>query len=437
MSNLTNAVYRVFDPDEPLPPEKNELYVDLDDVRGGADVVRRLGNAIRRAGHPTCQLLAGHRGSGKTTELLRLRRELESGPVKYFAVLCDADRDVDRNDVDFPDVLGAIVRQTAAQLRERCEIELQPGYFRDRWERLRKLLGSELEFTDLSLEAGMLQLTTAIKASPDARAKIREFLEPDTGNWIAAANDVIGQAASRLQQRGYSGLVILVDDLDKMVLRPHEKAGCSTAEYLFVHREGQLTGFQCHMVYSLPIALAYSAQASTLRSLYGGSIPVVPMTKVATRPPDNNPHGAGIEKFRQLIEARLRSIGASDREVFESEEVREEIIRLSGGQPRELMILIRDAFARGDLPITTQGLALATRELRRSYARQLTAEAWTVIEHVRSTGRTDPSADHDAIMRVLLDSRAVLAYANEEDEEWYNLNPIVRDLRPPGESREA
>ena len=432
MSDLTEDVYRVFDPDEPLPPDKPDLYVELDDVRGQAAVVQRLANAIRRSDRPTCQLLAGHRGSGKTTELLRLQRELETGPKKrYFTVFCGADTDVDRNDVDFPDVLAAIVRQMAAQLRERAEIMLKPGYFRDRWERLKHLFGSEVSFDEIGLEAGMLKVTAAIKSSPDARLKIRKLLEPDTGNWIVAANDVISVAALELRNKGYHGLVIIVDDLDKMVVRRHEQADCSTAEHLFVHRQAQLSAFACHTLYTLPLPLVYSSQAPVLCNLYGMNIPVVPMTKIATRPPENKPFAPGIEKFRQMIQTRLHSIGAASNKVFTSDAVRDELIRLSGGQPRELMILIRESFAKDDLPITTDGVNFAARDLRRSYARQLTAQLWPILEEVRRSGRIERTADNDALVRELLDSRAVLAYVNDEEEEWYNLNPIIADLSSP------
>ena len=43
--------------------------MDLDDVRGGTDVVTWLEKTIRLAeGTPTCQVLAAHKGSGKSTE---------------------------------------------------------------------------------------------------------------------------------------------------------------------------------------------------------------------------------------------------------------------------------------------------------------------------------------------------------------------------------
>jgi len=432
MPQLTEKVYRAFDPDKPVPPEADSVYVDLDDVRGRAGVVQRLANAVRRSDRSTCQLLAGHRGSGKTTELLRLQRALETDPnsKKYFTVFCEADKDVDRNDVDFPDVLAAIIRQMASQLKKKG-IKLKPGYFTDRWKRITSLLGSEVSFEGLDLGEGMLKVTTAIKSSPDARLKIRELLEPDTGNWINAANDVIDEAILKLRKEGCHGLVIIVDDLDKMVLRPHLEAGCSTAEHLFVNRQAQLNAFRCHMVYTLPLPLAYSSQAPTLRSSYGTSIHVVPMTKVATRPPENAPFEPGIAKFRDMIDMRLASIKADRKRVFESDTVRDELIRFSGGQPRELMILIREAFAKDDLPITAAGLTFAARDIRRSYARQMRRELWPIIEQVRATGRIERTADNDELVRELLDSRAILAYVNDDDEEWYNLNPIIADLSNP------
>ena len=72
-ADLAQRVYREFSP-EPLPPDRQtDLYVDLDEVRGKMDAVSRLERTIRFAeGKPTCQVLAGHRGSGKSTELLRL-----------------------------------------------------------------------------------------------------------------------------------------------------------------------------------------------------------------------------------------------------------------------------------------------------------------------------------------------------------------------------
>lgn len=422
MSDVLERVYRVFDP-APLEADQDDLYVDLDEVRGEAGLVNRLATRIRLSEQRTCQLLAGHHGSGKSTELKRLQRELETGDKRFFVVFCEARSDLDLNDVDFPEVLIAIVHQLAKQLKDRADIKLEPGYFRDRWERLKNLWGSEVDFEGLELGAGLVKIAGVIKSSPDARAQIRKAMEPDTGNLLYAANDVIGKATLELRKVGFHGLVILVDDLDKLVLRPHPVAECSTGEYLFIHRHGQLSAFECHVVYSMPLALAYSAQEQNIATLYGAQVPVIPMTKVAQRPPRRSMHKPGMERFREVISARLRKVGVEEANVFETDKVRDRLIRLSGGQPRELIILTREAIIGGGLPINDAAVDRAEREGRRAFARQLRDEHWSLIDKVRNRGSLKRTQANDELVRELLDSRAVLQYLNEE--EWYGINPLI------------
>jgi len=134
--DLATRVYRHFDT-TPLRAEQTDLYVDLDDVRGSTGIVHRLMQRIKMADRTTAQVLAGHRGSGKSTELYLLQQALEVESPKYFVVFCRSDDDIDRNDIDFPEILIAVVRQLAKQIRERAGIELKPGYFLDLWQRRR------------------------------------------------------------------------------------------------------------------------------------------------------------------------------------------------------------------------------------------------------------------------------------------------------------
>ena len=76
--DLVQRVYREFSL-APLRPEQEALYVDLNAARGDMDVVSLFERTIRFAeGRATCQLVAGHKGNGKSTELLRLKKRLES-----------------------------------------------------------------------------------------------------------------------------------------------------------------------------------------------------------------------------------------------------------------------------------------------------------------------------------------------------------------------
>lgn len=431
MSDLLKPIYAAFNP-APLHQGQDDLYIDLDSVRGDSSVVESMKRKILLSDDPTCQVLTGHRGSGKSTELWKLRQTLESptsAPNRFFVVQVRADDDLDPNDIDFPDVLIAIIRQLATQLKELEQIELKPGYFKDRWQSLKALALTPVDFDGIELGASMAKLSATLRSSPEARKKIREALEPDTNNWISAANDVIDEALLELRQKRYRGLVIMVDGLDKMITRSHESAGCTSTEYLFVHRSAQLTAFRCHLVYTVPIDLAYSHHGNTIKSLYGGAFPVVPMTKVETPPPKPKAYSRGIAKFREIIAARVAKAGAVEADLFESDRIRDELIKLTGGQPTELMTLIREAIVTDGLPIGSNGVKRVRLEAMRNYRRQLRADHWPLIEEARATGQIIKTTDNDTAFRELLESRALLLYRN--DEEWYGVNPAIEELSPP------
>ncbi len=432
MATRTQEVYSIFDP-RPLHDDQQDLFTNLDDVRGHSNIVKVMGQKIRLADQPTCQILTGHRGSGKSTELWQLSQALQvtrDDSTRFFVVRVQADDELDRNDIDFPDVLIAIMRQVSEQLVDREQIKLKPGYFRDRFEKLKLLALAEVSFDKLEFPAYLAKFSATIKNSPDARQEVRKALEPDTNNLLVAANDIIGQAKLELIKKGYKSLVVIVDDLDKMITRPLESAGCSTTEHLFVNRSAQLTAFHCHMIYTLPIALAYSTQESTLRQLYGGALPVVPMTKITTPPPVSRTYVPGMKKFRELIKKRLDKVGVEEDFLFQSDRVRDDLIKLSGGQPTELMTLIRGAIVtEEELPIKPPSVKRRRTEAMRSYRRLLRADHWPLIEEARRTGRVVRTKENEAAFRELLDSRALLLYVN--DEEWYGINPAIDDLEAP------
>lgn len=431
MDEILKRIYNAFDP-SPLHKGQQDLYVDLDEVRGHSGIVSHLKKKILLTDGPSCQVLTGHRGSGKSTELWQLRQALEtpsSGADRMFVVQVQADDELDRNDIDFPDVLIAMVRQIAGQLRERADIELKPGYFKDRWQRLKELAFSEVSLDEMELETGMAKITSTIRSSPESRRKIREALEPDTDNWLSAANDIIGEAVLQLEGKGFRGLVVIVDDLDKMITREIRDTGILTTERLFIHRSAQLTAFKCHVIYTLPIELAYSHHDANIRRVYGGHLPVVPMTKIETPPPEGKTFAPGIKKFREIISARLTSVGADDDILFQSGKVRDDLIKLTGGQPTELMNFIREALVTDGLPITSHGVKRCRFELMRSYRRQLRADHWLLVEEARRTGQIERTEENEKAFRQLLDSRALLLYRN--DEEWYGVNPAIDPLQPP------
>ncbi|NEP46610.1 MAG: ATP-binding protein, partial [Okeania sp. SIO2H7] len=117
---LTN-LYNSFDPFQPLPAG-DPLYVDCREVRGKGDILVNLGNRIRRTRGKTCQLYAGHRGAGKSTELLRLKQFLEE--KNFFVVFFGVDdEDINSEDAQYTDILLACTRHLLKDLKDAAKPE--------------------------------------------------------------------------------------------------------------------------------------------------------------------------------------------------------------------------------------------------------------------------------------------------------------------------
>src|SRR5437016_5114414 len=72
--------------DRPLEPD-DPLYLAIYEQRGWEDPIRLLEDHIELSAGESLQLFSGFRGSGKTTELLRLKQRLEK--ADYLVLYSD------------------------------------------------------------------------------------------------------------------------------------------------------------------------------------------------------------------------------------------------------------------------------------------------------------------------------------------------------------
>lgn len=86
-----------------------KYYIDFSSVRGG-EIIRKLKQKITilAPDDPTCTLFTGHIGCGKSTELLRLKTELEQ--EGFHVVYFESNQDLELTDVDISNVLLAVAR---------------------------------------------------------------------------------------------------------------------------------------------------------------------------------------------------------------------------------------------------------------------------------------------------------------------------------------
>lgn len=429
ISPATNLddLFRACDPERPLAADDEQRYVELSEVRGTKNLAKSIARRIVRSRDDYHQqLVTGHRGCGKSTELLRLKQGLES--QGYFTIYLDVEDLLDLVDIDYLDVLLAMAREVEKQTRE-AGFSLNARLLEDlyRWFSDRVLekeqrtdLEAELE-TEAEAGGGipligklLARFTADIRTASSTRTTTRQTLERELPVFVDKLNALIGEGRHQVKKdAAHQDLVVIVDGLEKMhyrlVVQDDEtieaaiRRPTSTHDLLFLHHAEQLKAPNCHLVYTVPITLAFNAN---LRDVF--DIFIIPMVKT---------DAPGLEKLTEIV--RRRAVIES---VFTDNALLQQLVCLSGGVVRDLMHLIR-------LASDTDAGKIGEEEVR--YARQ------TLI---KDYDRTLRNADIDALRKVheeqrvqadqpferLLNLRIVLEYEN--GERWAGLHPAVLEI---------
>lgn len=435
MANLKRDLYNTFKPDRPLPGG-DPRYVNCQSVRGDGDICRDIGEKLILSDEKTCQLYTGHRGAGKSTELMRLKDYLIENHcyVVYFAA---DDEDIEPEDTQYTDILLCCTRRLLEGLKDSAKPTPLLDWLGSRWGELKDLAMSDVEFDKLTVEAQMMQfakLTANLRTVPSLRQEIRQKVDPNTVTLIKALNEFINEAKLKLP-KGCTELVVIADNLDRIVPVP-EASGRWNHEEIFVDRCEQLKALDCHTIYTVPISLAYSANATNLMDIYGNPTEILPMVMVKT--PQGDVYLPGLQKVREIIQKRVAQVDGNlsiETQLFESEESLNQLCLMSGGHMRSLVSLLRSAISYTDsFPISQSAIAKAITQARNIYRRAVEEELrqernqWQILAEVYRSKRMKNGGEY----RSLLFNRCLLeyCYVDEEGEEhrWVDVNPLIVKL---------
>ena len=426
---ILKGIYNAFDPFRPLPPG-DPAYVDCREVRGDGDILVELGREILFSERMTCQLYGGHRGGGKSTELLRFKKYLED--QNRFVVYFGADEeDIDSEDTQYTDILLACTRHLLEALKDSANPSPLLNWLKSIWQALQNVMQTKVSLEGLSVEAQISQfakLTANLRTEPGQRQKIRELVNPRTTTLIQALNQFIKEAKKRLPS-GRSQLMLIADNLDRIVPVIQED-GRINHDHIFVDRSEQLKALDCNLVYTVPISMLYSNRASDLRDIYGDA-QILPMIMVRT--PDHKVYQPGLDKVKEVIAKRVSQVApnyALETDIFDGREALEGLCLMSGGHVRELMLLIRGAIKRTDsLPIPAKAVQRSITEARDVYRRTVENDQWLTLAKVSRSKRLE----NDDQYRSLLFNRCLLEYRyfdeQGEMQRWCDIHPLIKGIQ--------
>lgn len=409
-----------------------ELYVPADRGRGKTVVFKRLKRRLARdPGGSLKMLFAGHKGCGKTTELVRLQRDIQNDfVVLNFSAL----RELDILNINYIELFIVAMSKLFEFANNEPRITVDRKYFENISDWLASREIEEIDNTYMGMDvkteakAGVdlpflakffAKFTASAKTSSSLKEVLRKKVEPKLSDLIFHCNRLITQIDLQLSNIGKKGLLIIFEDLDKVDLEKGED--------IFYTHSAQLAQLHCHCIFTFPIALLYNIRFGNIKTSYSEDF-VLPMIKVRHR--DGKEYTDSIDVMTRITARRM------DLSLFADPEILGEMILLSGGCLWDLFQLVKDAadnaldFDREK--IDHEDFDAARNILKRDYeftiaedrAKGIAVEQYfDALEKCASDPIKKPEST-DVVLD-LRNNRTILSY---NDTYWCDVHPVVRDI---------
>jgi energy-coupling factor transporter ATP-binding protein EcfA2 len=329
-----------------INPQNANYYVDLSHGRGD-DVVKRLRRTIALSPNkPTFQLLTGHTGSGKTTELLRLKLGLEQ--QGFVVIYCATDEYLQIDDIGLTEIWLLILNLILQQVEKKGD-SLSLAYLPnaiaeiEQWLHLPPIMGIA------TYSPRLQRILQTLQDNPQHRRQLRHHLEPRLKNsLLSAGEEVTAIEVDRLKQLHKKGLVILIDNLDRLSL--------AQTEIIFGDGGKYLRQFQCHVIYTMPLLAIANESQQRFQSKNKAITPIVlPTLALYNRQGEIDIHVLSL--LRQVVLSRLLPNLAPEKrgdqvtKLFDHPETLNQLCRMSYGHLPYLLSLLYGCLQWQDPPI--------------------------------------------------------------------------------------
>jgi hypothetical protein len=403
--------------EKPLEPG-DPRYVPLYESQPDGDPVGRLAREIHYSESDSRQFFSGFRGSGKSTQLLRLKKKLdEEGYRVYYA---DA---LEYLNPALPIEIGQLLMLLAGAFSD--AVQREEGFSlagESYWTRLKNFASAnvELDSVELGLFSDVAKLKLAIRDGDSFRQKLQKALTLRPYEIDAQVKRFFEDYVKKLREihPGAAGIVFLFDNLEQLRgSLASEREVIGSVQTLFSTHIERLAIPYVHVVYTVPPWLKLLMSAAPVEIL-----PSITQWKKE----DRSPVGKGNGCLREVIEGRFGQEGFV--RFFGDDARADELVKVCGGNLRDLIQLLRQAILRvGSLPIPEQDIQASIRAVRNHFLPLSTKDALWLAEIAEKRDAVYEDSDPETIARIslYLDSHHVLFLRNGDD--WYDVHPLIRE----------
>jgi len=252
-AKLIKAFYQSLR-DDPIKQGSAYYQEELHKRRGQGDAIARMARRIQLSDEAVAQLFSGQRGTGKSTELLRLVDLLEEDCSVF---LIDY---VEYNNLSMPvevtdfllSIMGGFAEKVAEQYGQNFTGE---SY----WERITQFLGSQVNLEGITLRLGNKQGGGDIKLGlvndPSLKAALQEQMRGHIGAFVKDARTFVSEMVRFIRgKRGENHKVVLIVDSMEKIRGSGDNAQAvyASVENLFNSNADHLIFQDLFTVYTVP-----------------------------------------------------------------------------------------------------------------------------------------------------------------------------------------
>ena len=397
--------------------EMEEFYVNTMNARGDDPVYKIV--YMLRSGVGSYQkfLFIGHSGSGKSTELYRMRKELRS---EFDTICFSIEDEIDIQDFDYIDFIFALLRSLLKYsnkqgygLKEETINRLYEYWTNDT---ILEIINTNACHTEASSEAKLsflgsltAKVSGVLNTGMESKKTIRQVIEPQISQLISQINEVFQQLENVSQKHR---LVVIVDDLDKLEIQK--------AQELFVEHRRTITSLHINTIFTFPIYLFYSPAFMDIQGDFD-SYQLLSMIK--THDKQGTEHPEGIRTLTEIVERRVSP------ELFEDGVIKY-AIKNTGGSLRDIFYILLNGILNAkvqDKRCTKVNLKAAEKaflSLKSTYERFTAKKYIDPLVQLYQDPFKKPIDNNNELME-LLQATAVIEY---NGERWCDLHPAVKSF---------
>jgi energy-coupling factor transporter ATP-binding protein EcfA2 len=407
--------------DEPLSPG-DRYYVPYLDENPGDDYIAFLSTEIVFSEAAGVNLLTGQRGTGKSTQLRRLRSMLEEeGSVVFLSDMREymhMTTAVELTDF-FLSIMGALAEEVEKLYGENI---LSEGY----WTRMINFLQSEVRVEEITADWSWVKVKASLRDDASFRKRLQEQMRGHVARLIQQSHGFAAEVVQLVRDREKDPdkkVVFLVDSIEQI-----RGVGAEEAESVYRSVENLFSGHAdslrlplLHVVYTIPPWLP--ALTPGLGAVLGTvhALPSIHIYQTRSRQPDP----VGLDIMRRIVEARCTEWD----QIFTNEQL-ERIALNTGGDLREFFYLIKQCLTRAgstrvSWPVANAIIEGAENNIRRGML-PIAAEDAVWLRRIAETKASElESVKSLPSLARFFDTKLVLNYRNGED--WYDVHPLIRD----------